>query len=200
MLQMNNLKQVKAIEFKNKQKLRLLFPDLTEEPAIYVMVRYEDGFRWAYIGQSLNCLNRMCQHMVGYQHIDLSIKKHGFYSKDNPNGWFITQFPCAICDLDEMEKYYIKKYANLGYQLRNKTIGGQGKGKNGLNEGKAPKGYRDGIQQGYKNAQKYVAKLFEKNLTYSINGDYNKNKEKALEKFKDFININNDIEDDEGDI
>lgn len=200
MLQMNNLKQVKAIEFKNKQKLRLLFPDLTEEPAIYVMVRYENDFKFAYIGQAKHCLSRMAQHLVGYQHIDLSIKKHGLYSKENPTGWFVTQIPCPLCDLDAREKYYIKKYANLGYQLRNKTVGGQGEGKNGLNEGKAPKGYRDGIQQGYKNAQRYVAKLFEKNLTYSINGDYNKNKEKALEKFKEFITINSNIEDDEGDI
>lgn len=197
---MNNLKQAKAIEWNNKQKLKMLFPNLTEEPAIYVMVRYEDGFKYGYIGQAKHCLTRMAQHMVGYQHIDLSIKKHGFYSKDNTTGWFVTQFPCPICDLDSREKQYIKKYANLGYQLRNKTVGGQGEGKNGLNEGKAPKGYRDGIKQGEINARRYVAKLFEKNLTYSINGDINKNKEKALQKFKDFININSDIEDEDEDI
>lgn len=200
MLQVNNLKQVKAIELKNKQKLKSLFPDLTEEPAIYIMVRYDDGFKFAYIGQAQHCLTRVAQHLVGYQHIDLSIKKHGLYSKENPNGWFVTQIPCSLCDLDDREKYYIKKYANLGYQLRNKTVGGQGEGKNGLNEGKAPKGYRDGLKQGELNSRRYVAKLFEKNLIYSINGDYNKNKEKALEKFKEFINITNDIEDDEGDI
>ena len=34
---------------------------------------------------------------------------------------------------------------------------------------------------------KEIAKLFEKNLTFAINGKPNKNKEKALLKFKAFI-------------
>ena len=36
-----------------------------------------------------------------------------------------------------------------------------------------------------------MAKLFEKNLVYAINGKTNKLKEKALEKFKEFIGDGN---------
>ena len=77
----------------------------------------------------------------------------------------------------------------MGYQLRNKTAGGQGEGKFEIAETKPRKTYYDGIKQGYEKARKEVAKLFEKNLTYSINGKENKNKQKALQKFKDFIEV-----------
>ena len=91
--------------------------------------------------------------------------------------------------LDEAERYFIKKYANLGYQMRNKTIGGQNSGKNGMENQKEAKGYYDGLKQGYLNAQKYIAGLFKKNLVVSINGNDGVLKQRALQKFKDFINI-----------
>ena len=75
----------------------------------------------------------------------------------------------------------------MGYQLRNKTAGGQGEGKFEIGEIKPRKTYHDGIKQGYLNAQREVSKLFEKNLTFSINGKENKNKQKAYDKFKTFI-------------
>ena len=56
-----------------------------------------------------------------------------------------------------------------------------------INERKPAKTYRDGLKQGYENARKEVQKLFEKNLVYEINGKVNKNKEKSLEKFKNFL-------------
>lgn len=34
----------------------------------------ENGFRYAYIGQAVHILTRLAQHLVGYQHIDLSLK------------------------------------------------------------------------------------------------------------------------------
>ena len=74
-----------------------------------------------------------------------------------------------------------------GFELYNITNGGQNEGKTDINERKATKTYRDGLEQGRKNTQKEIAHLFEKNLTYSINGTPNKNKEKAYEKFKKFI-------------
>ena len=90
--------------------------------------------------------------------------------------------------LDEAEQNFIEKYANAGYQLRNKTSGGQGEGKRGLDDGKSPRGYYDGVRQGYKNAQMFVANLFEKHLNYSQKSDKpNKNQEKAMEKFKEFL-------------
>ena len=54
---------------------------------------------------------------------------------------------------------------------------------------KPPKGYYDGKKQGYLDARKYVANLFEKHLQYSVKSEKpNKNQEKALEKFKEFLN------------
>ena len=90
--------------------------------------------------------------------------------------------------LDEKEQFYIKQYALNGYQLRNKTSGSQGVVKQQINEFKPHKGYRDGLEQGYKNASKEINNLFDKHLDYTTkNGNMNKNTEKAIQKFKDFL-------------
>ena len=53
---------------------------------------------------------------------------------------------------------------------------------------KPAKGYRDGLKQGYANASKEVAHLFDKHLKVSIKSDKpNKIQEKALQKFEDFL-------------
>ncbi len=188
---MNNLKtfqQAKAIEAKNKIKLLEVCPTLNDGCGIYVLLREENGIKYGYVGQSVHILTRLAQHLVGYQHIDLSLKKHKFYSKDNPTGYYIKfkNFPKE--ELDEKENFYVQYYANLGVQLRNKTGGSQHENKFGIADNKPTKGYRDGIKQGYKNCQKEISKLFEKNLTYSISGTPNKNKEKSYEKFTNFLN------------
>lgn len=182
-----NYRQVKAIEKSNKERLLKANPTLNEESGIYILTRAENGFKYAYIGQAKHILTRLAQHLSGYQHIDLSLKKHGLWSKENQTGWLISfeTFPIEV--LDSAEKKYIKLYADYGYQLRNKTAGGQGDGKFEIAETKPRKTYHDGLKQGYLNAQKQIAKFFEKNLTYSINGQENKNKRKAFEKFKAFI-------------
>lgn len=156
------------------------------------MTREEEGIRYAYIGQAVKVLTRLGQHLSGYQHIDLSIKKHGFYAAGtNEEGWKIRCEYCDEAELDEKEKAYIKEYANAGYQMRNKTIGGQGKGKKGMGEQKPPKGYRDGIEQGYKNAQKEIRHLFALHLDVVCKKDPPTTMQlKALEKFKDFIGEN----------
>ena len=84
----------------------------------------------------------------GYQHIDLSLKKHGLFDDTKPNGWKLICFEYPIDELDEKEQYYIKLYANDGYQLRNKTSGSQGEGKHGINDNKPAKGYYDGKKAG----------------------------------------------------
>lgn len=179
--------QKKAVQDEYKQKLLNLFPHIPFTSGIYVLTRKEGDFKYAYIGQAMRILDRLSQHMVGYQHIDLSLKKRGLYSKDNPLGWKVACKEYPLSQLNAMEQEYIKYYANNGYQLYNHTTGSQGEGKQALGEGKSTKGYREGIAQGYKNAQRDVAKLFEKNLTYGINGEPNKNKQKALAKFEEFI-------------
>ena len=185
----NNFAQVKAIEAKNKKRFLDVNADLNDQSGIYFLTREENGFKYAYIGQAKHILSRLAQHLVGYQHIDLSLKKHGLYSEDNPTGWRVGAKNYPLSELDEMEQFFILKYAQYGYQLRNKTAGGQGEGKSQIDDYKPAKGYRDGIKQGYKNASKEVANLFEKHLDYKPKSDkQNKNQEKAMEKFEAFLN------------
>ena len=188
-----NYRQIKAIEQKNKQRILKLCSTVPETSGIYFLTREENGFKYAYIGQAKHLLTRLAQHLSGYQHIDLSLKKHGLYSEENRLGWQLKWLPCSIEKLDEFEQHFIKQYANEGYQLRNKTSGSQGKGKQGLDDNKAPKGYYDGKRQGYLDARKFVANLFDKHLQYSQKSDKpNKNQEKAAEKFKAFLNWSDD--------
>ena len=183
-----NYRQIKAIEQKNKQLILKNNTYVPERSGIYFLTREENGFKYAYIGQAKHLLTRLAQHLSGYQHIDLSLKKHGFFSKDNPNGWNVMFVEYPLSELNAKEQEYIKNYADRGYQLRNKTSGSQGEGKRGLDVQKSPKGYHEGLAQGYKNAQKFVANLFEKHLNYSKKSEKsNKNQEKALEKFKEFL-------------
>ena len=186
-----NYRQIKAIEQKNKQRILKVCPNAPETSGIYVFTRKdENDFCYAYIGQAKHLLTRMAQHLSGYQHIDLSIKKYGLWSESNPYGWFVQWSEFPENELDQHEQKLIKIYANNGYQLRNKTTGSQGEGKRGLDNQKAPKGYRDGLAQGYKNAQKYVANLFDKHLNYSKKSEKpNKNQDKAIAKFEDFLNF-----------
>lgn len=184
-----NIKKVKAVEQKNKQKLLSINGKLNEKSGIYFLTRFDENeIKYAYIGQAKHILTRISQHLVGYQYIDLSIKKHGLYSLQNPYGWKIGFINFPISDLDEKEQYYIKMYAQNGYQLRNKTSGSQGSGKRKIDEYRPQKGYRDGINQGYKNASKEVSHLFDLHLDYKTKSDKpNKNQEKAIEKFKEFL-------------
>lgn len=185
-----NYKQRMAIENNYKKKLVEIDPTLDDSSGIYFFTREDsNGFKYAYIGQAKHILSRLAQHFTGYQHIDLSIKKHGMYSEDNPEGWKVTSIEYPESELDNMEQYYIKQYADMGYQLRNKTGGGQGTGKTQIDDYRPSKGYRDGLIQGRKNASKEIARLFEKHLNYSKKSDKpNKNQEKALTKFEEFLN------------
>lgn len=183
--------QIKAIEQKNKQRLLQINPELDEESGIYFLLREdEDGFKYAYIGQAKHILTRLASHLTGYQHIDLSLKKHKFYDKEtNPYGWEVHFLHFPLDELDSMEQHFIKTYATAGYQLRNKTSGSQGEGKKQIDEYKPHRGYRDGLIQGRKNASREIANLFDKHLNYSKKSDKpNKNQERAAEKFEDFLN------------
>lgn len=189
-----NYKQVLAMRKEYEKQIRRLCPNVTENSGIYLFWRIDsEGFKHAYIGQALHLCKRLVDHMCGYQYIDNSIKKHKLYDREkNPYGYHIEileEIPKE--DLDERERYWIKYYADSGHQLKNQTIGGQDGKKSALGDGKSTKGYREGLSRGYDNARKDVAKLFEKNLTYSISGKPGKLKNRAYEKFTEFLNINN---------
>lgn len=182
-----NVRKALAKQKQDKEKIRKVMPMITEESGIYVFHREdeESGIKYAYIGQAKHLLTRLAQHLSGYQHIDLSIKKRGLWSKENPNGWAIFVMACKEEDLDNQEKLWIKNYANQGYQLLNKTAGGQGEGKVKIAEFKASKGYRDGIQQGRKALAKELTNIIDKHLTIDLKESKkgNKTSQKALEKF-----------------
>ena len=184
-----NWKQLKAIEAKNKKRILEICPSANDESGIYVFLRYEGEFKYAYIGQAKHLLTRLAQHLTGYKHIDLSIKRHGLYSVENPTGWQLICANYSEDALDDTERELIAKYANRGYQLRNKTAGGQDSGKFGIDNNRPVKGYYDGLQQGYENARKEVKHLFDLHLVAAIKANKpNKTQEKALKKFYDFIN------------
>ena len=154
-LSYQNIARAKAIEQENKKRLLKLNPKLNDKSGIYFLLREdENGFKYAYIGQSVGIITRLASHMSGYeQHIDKSLKAHKLYDKEkNPYGWRVEFLNFPESQLDEKEKYYIKLYADKGYQLRNVSLGGQGENRasGSIGERKAPKGYMQGIQQGKK--------------------------------------------------
>ena len=189
-----SITEIKRMEREIKQRLLLVNPKLNEKSGIYFLTREdEQGIKYAYIGQAKHILSRLAQHMTGYQHIDLSLKKHGLISNNNMCGWNVNflNFPEEL--LDEKEQYYIKKYALGGYQLRNKTAGGQGSGKKQINDYRPGKTYRQGVEQGMKNASRDVAKLFEKHLNVSTkNNPPTFNQMKAMDKFEKFLELSKD--------
>lgn len=192
-----NFRQIKAIEQKNKQRLLEVNPGLDDESGIYFLSREdENGFRYAYVGQAVHILTRLSQHLVGYQHIDLSLKKHGLYSEDNPYGWKVDFRHYTTNLLDKMEQLWIKQYADKGYQLRNKTSGSQGEGKSQIADYRPQKGYRDGLKQGRINLARELSSIAEKHLKIEIRDDKKNNKisQKQFEKFKELLNTENCME------
>lgn len=185
-----SLKQVKATEYKNKKRLLDVNPHLDDGSGIYFLTREdENGIKYAYIGQAKRILTRLAQHFDGFQHIDLSIKKHGLYAGNNPYGWRVGFMHFPLSELDDKEQYYIKMYARNGYQLRNKTAGGQGKGKSQIDEYRPQKGYHDGLIQGKKSLAKELSNIIEKHLVVSLKEEKRNNKVsiRALEKFNDLL-------------
>lgn len=189
-----NIAKAKAIEKANRQRLLKINPKLDDESGIYFLTRVdEDNIRYFYIGQALHIMQRMCGHLVGYQHIDLSIKKRGFYSEDNPYGWQINFLHYPKSELDKWEQYWILEYTKKGYQCRyNKTAGGQGQGKEKINEFKPVKTYRDGIKQGKITLARELSSIAEKHLKIEIREDRVNNKvsKKQYEKFMAAIDEN----------
>lgn len=190
-----SIRQAKAIEQNNKKRLLEVNPKLDEESGIYFLTRIdENGFKYAYIGQAVHILTRLSQHLVGYQHIDLSLKKHGLYANNNPCGWKIGFLHFPKSELDKQEQHYIKAYADYGYQLRNKTSGSQGEGKAQIDDYKPSKGYRDGIQQGRKNLARELSNIAKKHLKIELREDKANNKvsQKQFEKFNELLKESED--------
>lgn len=186
-----NYRQIYAIEKKNREKLLAVNPKLDDGSGIYFLTRTdENGISYFYIGQALHILQRMCSHLTGYQHIDLSIKKRWFYSEENPYGWKLNFLHYPKEELDKWEQSWILAFTKKGYQCRyNKTAGGQGEGKEKINEFRPSKGYRDGIQQGKKVLARELSSIAEKHLTIRLKPEkeHNKVSQKQYEKFLNLL-------------
>ena len=188
-------KQIKAIQNSYKDKIKKLCPEIDEQPGIYFLLRTdENGIDYFYIGQAVKLLSRMASHCTGYQHIDLSIKKRGWYSEENPYGWelHILHYPAE--ELDKWEQHWILEYTKQGYQARyNKTAGGQGQGKEKINEFRPARGYYDGIRQGKITLARQLTDIIQKHLSVTIKVDKKNNKisQKAQTKFYELINEDN---------
>ena len=183
------MKRLKAQEKQNKERWLKLDPTIPESSGIYILTREENGFKYAYIGQAKHILTRLAEHLKGFQHIDLSIKNHKLYSKSNPCGWKIEYIRYKESELDDKEQYFIKMYANAGYQMRNKTAGGQSDGKFAIANGRDAKGYYDGVKYGEKKTLLKVKEFFDKYLDYSIKEPIGKVKQRKFEQFKQLLDV-----------
>jgi len=184
-----NPRQRYAIEQKNKQRLLKLNPDLDNGSGIYFLTREENGIRYGYVGKAVKLMNRMLNHLTGFQHIDLSLKSHGLYdAQKNPYGWKLGFLHYPESKLDEMEQYWIREYANAGYQMRNKETGGT-TGKASMDNRKEPKGYYDGLAQGRKNLARELNNIISKHLIVMLKPEKSSNKvsQKQLEKFWELL-------------
>lgn len=186
-----NYKKVFAIKRANEQKILKICPDLRNESGIYAFYRIdENGFKHAYIGQASgnNLLSRAAEHLSGYQYIDISIKNHGLYDKNkNPYGYKVkAMIYCNPEECDKWEQYYIKKFHENAYQLKNTNIGGQGKGKQGLDNSRPAKTYSEGKAYGYSKAIKEISILFQKYLDVSVKKE-NKICNRKLQEFMELI-------------
>ncbi len=189
-----NYAQVRAVQEKYKKQIQNICPRIDDGPGIYFLTRTdEDGINYFYIGQAVKLLSRMASHMTGYQHIDCSLKKRGWYSEENPYGWKLNFKHYSQKDLDDMEQYWILQYTKQGYQARyNKTSGSQGKGKEKINEFRPSRGYYDGIRQGKITLARQLTDIIQKHLTIRIKAEKENNKisQKAEKKFYELLDEN----------
>lgn len=199
---MPNFRKVYAIQENNKKRILKVNPKVTDTAGIYFIYRLQPRI---YIGQAggirtdengnrvrvkQGILTRLAQHLSNYQYIDVSIKKHGFYSEENPYGYKIGFLNFNPEELDEKEQYYIKEYADKGWELLNLTSGSQGKGKTKIGDYKPAKTYKDGLAQGKKALARDLKHIIDTHLEIQLKKD-TKISQRALEKFNDLLNEEN---------
>ena len=189
-----NYKQIYAMKAKREKQIKVICPGIPYKSGIYVFYRIDEaGIRRAYCGQAVSLCERCASHLAEYDHIALSLKKHGFRSTENPYGWALKFKVYPKNKLDEEEVSTIKALADAGYQMYNVTAGSQGVGKQGVGQYKSPKNYHQGIQQGKKSLAKELSGIAEKHLVIGLKPEKQGNKvsERQLEKFMNLINEDN---------
>lgn len=181
-----DFRKVFAMKAEREKRIKKICPDIPNSSGIYVFYRIDEaGIRRAYCGQAVNLLERCASHLGEYDHIALSLKKHGFYSNENPYGWKLDYRTYPKSELDDKEVKTIKSFADKGFQMYNVTAGSQGKGKQVTGQYKQPKTYSQGVQQGRKNMARELSSIAEKHLKIELRADKANNKvsQKQYEKF-----------------
>lgn len=164
-----NWKKLYAMKEKAKKQLLMVNPMITNGSGIYMLTRTDENqISFCYVGQARHLMDRLVSHMLGYsQRIDISLKKRGLFDlHTNLHGWKVSFKRCKIRELNDKEHSAITYYLAQGFQLYNKTLGSQGKGKISINDGQSTKGYRDGVEYGYKKAIKEISEYFIKYLDF----------------------------------
>ena len=111
---------------KREKQIKVICPGIPYKSGIYVFYRIDEaGIRRAYCGQAVSLCERCASHLAEYDHIALSLKKHGFRSTENPYGWALKFKVYPKNKLDEEEVSTIKALADAGYQMYNVTAGSQ---------------------------------------------------------------------------
>lgn len=186
-----NYRQMYAMKHQRENKIKEICPNITNRSGIYAFYRIdENGIKRSYVGQAKHLCERCASHLAEYDHIALSLKRHGFYSKENPYGWKLAFRECPESELDTKEIETIKAFADKGHQLYNVSLGGQGANhaSGTMSAVKPGKGYRDGLKQGYKNASRDVSTLFDKHLDYKPKSEVPTHHQlRAMEKFNEFL-------------
>lgn len=191
-MQKPNYKKIYAMKAEREKRIKKICPDIPHSSGIYAFHRTDEaGIRRSYVGQAVDLCERCSAHLAEYDHIALSLKKHGFYSEENPYGWKLSFKTCPKSELDDREVATIKAFADYGFQMYNVTAGSQSKGKLVTGEYKQPKTYRQGIETGKKSLAKELNHIIEKHLVIGLKPEKMNNKvsQKALEKFNDLLTI-----------
>lgn len=189
-----NYKKIFEIKANNEKRIKDICPNIPYKSGIYIFFRVDEaGIKRAYCGQAVSLCERCASHLSEYDHIALSLKKHGFYSEKNPFGWKLIFEICSKEELDIKEIETIKNLADDGYQMYNVTAGGQSKGKLVTGIQKPTKGYYDGLKQGRKSLAKELSTIIEKHLEISLKQgkEHNKISLKQFEKFKELLKEEN---------
>ena len=189
-----DFRKVFAMKAEREKRIKKICPDIPNSSGIYVFCRIDEaGIRRAYCGQAVNLLERCASHLGEYDHIALSLKKHGFYGNENPYGWKLDYRTYPKSELDDKEVKTIKSFADKGFQMYNVTAGSQGKGKQVTGQYKQPKTYSQGVQQGRKNMARELSSIAEKHLKIELRADKANNKvsQKQYGKFMDLLKEGN---------
>lgn len=188
-----NYKKLFAIQKKLENTLKIACPSINHKSGIYFLTRVDEGGKYCYIGKAKDLTKRMVSHLQGYtQRIDISLRKRGFYSKDNENGWHLNVLFFTERDLDKQEAHYIELYRNAGYNLYNIESGGT-TGKTDINTRLPSKNYHDGLKQARKTLKKELNHIINNYLVISLKKN-NIRSQKALEKFYKLLSENENEE------